>query len=196
MAGLTGVVLGNTRVFAGSDASNSSLLANLNSTSNAAIFGYLLAIRDHELAHVAALRSTITKLGGTPVEACSYRFDAVTSFETFLQIAQALENTGVSAYDGAINRITDKNLLQTAATIATVEARHAAYLNLLNAGAFSYDGVTDPMGMPSTPGVSSSPFERFRHAVVAEPDPGGGGPFLGTCSTPLPAQAAIATFSP
>jgi Ferritin-like domain len=43
-----------------------------------------------------------------------------------------LENTGVSAYDGAIAHISAAKLLTVGATIATVEARHASYLNLLN----------------------------------------------------------------
>jgi len=47
-------------------------------------------------------------------------------------MARVLENTGVSAYDGAVNKIYDKGLLAVAASIATVEARHASYLNNLN----------------------------------------------------------------
>ena len=45
---------------------------------------------------------------------------------------QFLENTGVSAYDGAIAHIQRAALLTAGATIATVGARHASYLNLLN----------------------------------------------------------------
>jgi PKD repeat protein len=37
----------------------------------------------------------------------------------------------VSAYDGAISLIEQEELLTTGATIATVEARHASYVNLL-----------------------------------------------------------------
>jgi len=43
-----------------------------------------------------------------------------------------LENTGVMAYDGAIRYVDTGDFLQAGAQIATVEARHAAYLNLLN----------------------------------------------------------------
>jgi hypothetical protein len=52
----------------------------------------------------------------------------------FVSGAQFFENTGVSAYDGAIVHIEAAQLLIASATIATVEARHAAYLNLLNRG--------------------------------------------------------------
>ena len=91
----------------------------------------LKLIRDHEVEHVAALTSTIIALGGTPVGPCTYDF-GYSGVEEFLEVAQILENTGVSAYDGAIALISDPVLQTTGATIATVEARHAAYLNLVN----------------------------------------------------------------
>jgi rubrerythrin len=92
---------------------------------------YFKVIRDHELHHVRFLKSTIESAGGTPVTACRYDF-GYTDINGFVQVAQALENTGVMAYDGALANI-QKPAYQTAgATIATVEARHAAYLNLLN----------------------------------------------------------------
>ncbi len=94
------------------------------------VFGYLLLVRDHEQAHVRALVSTITKLGGKPVGACTYNFK-LNSVDDFLTTAAVLENTGVSAYDGAANLIKDRDLRRTAATIATVEGRHAAYLNMI-----------------------------------------------------------------
>jgi len=51
---------------------------------------------------------------------------------SFLETAQLLENTGVMAYDGAIRYVDAGANLQAGAQIATVEARHAAYLNLIN----------------------------------------------------------------
>ena len=47
-------------------------------------------------------------------------------------MARLLENTGVKAYDGAIAHVEAEPLLTAGATIATVEARHASYLNLIN----------------------------------------------------------------
>jgi rubrerythrin len=91
------------------------------------------AIRDHEGAHVETLTSVITDLGGEPVVEATYDFgDAYTDPMAFLATAAALENTGVSAYDGAGQFITDPELLTAAGSIVAVEARHASYLNLLN----------------------------------------------------------------
>jgi hypothetical protein len=93
----------------------------------------LAAIRDHEGAHVETLTSVITDLGGEPVAEATYDFgDAYTEPMAFLATAAALENTGVSAYDGAGQFITDPELLTAAGSIVAVEARHASYLNLLN----------------------------------------------------------------
>jgi hypothetical protein len=49
-----------------------------------------------------------------------------------VRTAQVLENPGVKAYDGAPAHIECAKLLTAGATIATVEACHASYLNLLN----------------------------------------------------------------
>jgi rubrerythrin len=104
-----------------------------NDSRGASIDANLAAIRDHEMAHVDTLTQVITDLGGEPVEGATYNFgDAYTSPEAFLATAMALENTGVSAYDGAGQYIDDGDLLTAAGSIVAVEARHASYLNLLN----------------------------------------------------------------
>jgi hypothetical protein len=97
----------------------------------------LVHIGDHENSHVSILNSTITKLKGQPVAPCNYTFplDNVT---TFMAVAQALENTGVSAYLGATAGLRG-GLVTAAASIAAVEARHASYLNeLRNQTGFPY----------------------------------------------------------
>jgi hypothetical protein len=92
---------------------------------------YLAAIRDHEGAHVETLTGVITQLGGEPVEEATYDFGYGDDPMAFLATAAALENTGVSAYDGAGQYLESPDLLTAAGTIVAVEARHAAYLNLL-----------------------------------------------------------------
>lgn len=95
-----------------------------------AAYGYLTDIRDHEIIHVDFLRGA---LGAAAVGPCTFDFSsALASVASFIETAQLLENTGVMAYDGAIRYVDDGNTLQAGAQIATVEARHAAYLNLIN----------------------------------------------------------------
>ena len=97
------------------------------------IIDFLSDVRDHEEAHVETLTQVISDLGGEPVEEAEYDFgDAFEDPAVFLATAQALENTGVSAYDGAGAALSDPDLLTAAGTIVAVEARHASYLNLVN----------------------------------------------------------------
>ncbi|MGA9399312.1 ferritin-like domain-containing protein [Haladaptatus sp.] len=92
---------------------------------------YLKMVRDDEAAHVDALTQTVKKLGGTPVEEEEYDFGCDTPTD-FFGVAKALENTGVAAYAGAAPSIVNNDVLAAAAGIHSVEARHAAFLNLLN----------------------------------------------------------------
>jgi rubrerythrin len=94
----------------------------------------LKRIRSHEVTHVETLKDVIKSLGGRPVPPSTYNFKktAFTTKSKFLSVAQFLENTGVKAYDGAIAHIEAAALLRAGATIATVEARHASYLNFIN----------------------------------------------------------------
>jgi rubrerythrin len=103
----------------------------------------LADIRDHEETHVETLTTVIEDLGGDPVEEACYEF-GLDGVDDFLGVAAVLENTGVSAYDGAISLIESEGLLTAGATIATVEARHASYLNLLNGDDPFPDAFDDP----------------------------------------------------
>ena len=91
---------------------------------------YVELIRQHEVAHVETLTQVITDLGGQPVARAEYDF-GVTDAVTFRMVAATLENVGVSAYDGAASAIQNPDLLTAAGSIAAVEARHAAYLNVV-----------------------------------------------------------------
>ncbi len=104
-------------------------------------------IRNHEDTHVDTLKSVIESLGGRPVPEATYNFrtTAFTSVEKFVEVAQFLKNTGVTAYDGAIAHIEAAKLLTAGATIATVEARHASYLNLLNRDVPFPDAFDEPV---------------------------------------------------
>ncbi len=86
---------------------------------------------DEEAEHVVALTTAIEGLGGKPAprpEASFPKGDQA----AFLKLAQTLEDTGVSAYNGAAPKIESKEILAAAGSIVQVEARHAAAIRLLN----------------------------------------------------------------
>jgi hypothetical protein len=117
--------------FSSSDFNNAAFASVLGTGTVGGVYTNLGRIRDHEVAHVQALQSAIRGLGGTPAAPCTYNFQYNTP-DQFLQVALALEETGVAAYNGALAMITSMALKAAGASIATVEGRHAAYLQLLN----------------------------------------------------------------
>ncbi|KAF9342099.1 hypothetical protein BGX26_008366, partial [Mortierella sp. AD094] len=86
-------------------------------------------IKDHESSHVETLTAIIKSANGVPVPECKYNFP-LTDIYSFVDIARALETTGVSAYLGAAANF-DGELLTDAASIATVEGRQSSFLNEL-----------------------------------------------------------------
>ena len=122
-------------------------------------YGRLQTIRAHERTHVETLTRVIRGLGGDPVEeAPCYDFAAAfRSVKAFLATAQLLENTGVMAYDGAVALIDSPELRTAGATIATVEARHAAYLNDLN-GDSPFPEAFDEPKTPEQILAAAAPF--------------------------------------
>lgn len=93
-------------------------------------------IRDHENAHVAALTSTISDLGGEPVKSPKFKYPegTFTKKAAFLETASVFEELGVTAYHGQVTFIKNVDILGAAAAIAGVESRHAAILADLTGG--------------------------------------------------------------
>ena len=85
----------------------------------------------NEQEHVDALVATIGQLGGKPVAKPTFAF-GLKSQADFVKLAITLEDTGVSAYNGAAPMIKSKEVLAAAGSIVQVEARHAAALRFLD----------------------------------------------------------------
>jgi rubrerythrin len=127
------------------------------------IYENLVRIRNHEKTHVQTLIKVIKSLGGKPVGDSEYDF-GVNSVADFVATAQVLEDTGVMAYDGAIAYIHRPGLQTAGATIATVEARHASYLRMLNGEVPFPDAFDDPKAPRRVcemvdPFITKSPFD-------------------------------------
>ena len=86
-----------------------------------------------EQEHVEALAATIEKMGGKPVAAPETKFEQTLDkgLKTVLQTAATVENLGAAAYLGQAAKIKSKEVLAAALAIHSVEARHAAALNIL-----------------------------------------------------------------
>jgi hypothetical protein len=89
-------------------------------------------LRDNESEHVDALTATIRKLGGKPAAKPAFDFGAAFgSRSVYLKTANVLEDTGVSAYNGAAPMVSSTEVLAAAGSIVQVEARHAALVRLV-----------------------------------------------------------------
>lgn len=123
----------------------------------AVLHARFVEIGSHEDAHVVTLTNLVSSLCSliptvpncAPVSACTYTFELGNtaafdkSINTIVATAELLENTGVKAYDGAISSLIQTtplspdgsldsaSIVEAAATIATVEARHAAFLSTI-----------------------------------------------------------------
>ncbi len=103
----------------------------------------LTTIRDHEVAHVAFLKTVLQSMNVTVPTYTAASFDfsggkgtgtgpfaaAATNYGVMLAVAQAFEDTGVRAYKGQAPRLINNNtVLQAALQIHSVEARHASHI--------------------------------------------------------------------
>jgi rubrerythrin len=88
-------------------------------------------ISKHEDEHVKSLTQALTQLGGKADPAPQTRFPSLDGHDQVMRLAIELEDTGVAAYNGAATRIQSPDVLQAAASIAQVEARHAGALREL-----------------------------------------------------------------
>jgi rubrerythrin len=105
-------------------------VANQAFGSSAPLKQFAEVVADHEAKHVTFLKKA---LGPAAIKSPTFDFgDAVTDQAKFAATSQVLEDTGVSAYLGQVAHIFQPGVLSAAGTIATVEARHAAWIRFIN----------------------------------------------------------------
>jgi hypothetical protein len=108
---------------------------------NKTAMDYAKTFGDEEAAHVDALTATARQLGGTPAKKPTFTFP-MKDQKSFVKLATVLEDTGVSAYNGAGPSIKSKDVLAAAGSIVQIEARHAAAIRILG-GAFPAPSAFD-----------------------------------------------------
>ena len=98
-------------------------------------------VAQHEQTHVTTLKKV---LGRHAVKKPTFDFKGTTMDQgKFQQTAFVLENTGVHAYLGQAGKIKTPAILGAAATIVTVEARHAAAIaQIIKSDPTGRDGIT------------------------------------------------------
>jgi rubrerythrin len=92
--------------------------------------GLLEKFGAQEDSHVTALKAAVVKLGGTPVENPNGKFPINSASQVAL-LAYKVENLGADAYLAQAPKIQSPEVLATALSIHSVEARHASTLGTL-----------------------------------------------------------------
>src|SRR4051794_19433897 len=101
-------------------------VANAAFGSSAPLKAFAETVADHEAKHVSFLKKA---LGSAAIKSPRFDFgDTVTDPAKFAATAQVLEDTGVSASLGQVGTLSRGAVLAAAGTIATIEARHAAWI--------------------------------------------------------------------
>ena len=112
----------------------------------------LTDIRDHEIAHREYFKNVLTSMNAA-IPALEFDFSSITfsSRASVLGTAEAFEDLGVSAYNGAGRLIMGAAYLVQAGKIVSVEARHAAFIRDLNGkNRFADDSIIDANGLDLT----------------------------------------------
>ena len=112
----------------------------------------LTDIRDHEIAHREYFKNVLTSLNAA-IPQLEFNFSSITfsSRMSVLGTAEAFEDLGVSAYNGAGRLITGAAYLVQAGKIVSVEARHAAFIRDLNGkNRFADKSIIDANGLDLT----------------------------------------------
>jgi hypothetical protein len=109
---------------------------------------------EHERQHLAAVRKALGSSGGSKP---SFDFGSRTrSEQAFQQAAIALEDAAVASYNGQATNLTAPTLA-AAATIVSVEARHAAWIRTI-AGEIA---APDPVDRPITAAQAAAALHTF-----------------------------------
>jgi len=118
----------------------------------------IATIRDHEMAHVDAIASTLAAVGAPvpPVPNLTFPPGTFDDPGAFLKLAATFEPVGIGAYGGAAGALESKDLLAAALSIHNVECQHRVAINILN-------GVLPPNNLAFEPTL---PFGAVGAAVA------------------------------
>lgn len=128
-------------------------------TSSTVAIQQLQSIQSDESTHSTVLQAAIQSFGASPLTSCKFNFEsALTDVPTMAATARVVEAVGVGAYLGAATLLDDPVLLDSAASILTVEARHQTVLNMLSPSGTAIPAAFDIALTPSEVLALASPF--------------------------------------
>jgi len=137
-----------------------------------------LQIITEEQMHIAALQKNVKMLGNTPTQPCTYDYGNASSLNELLNVTDAVNGLGPSAYLGAGAFIQSKLLLTEGASIGNIETRHNSWLN----GLLGRSEVPTAFQLPLSPTQSYAVASQF---IVS-----------GSCPDSNPPLKAVTAYPP
>lgn len=148
------------------------------------------SIRQHENDHVAAL---VAALGTSARPKPNFQGLEQATFQAFVKLAQVLENTGVGAYLGAAPFIQSQAILASAASIMTIEARHAGYINTYLSDPITGNAADDDADPSTEASLTAAQVVAGAGGFIADLN---GGPAIDYSNVPSPTNdVAILNFA-
>lgn len=128
-------------------------------------------IMDDEAKHVSFFEAALKKAGAPVRPKPTFKGLAQSNQSDFIRMSGILENTGVAAFLMAMPAISDKTYVAAAESIATIEARHAGFVNALLAKPLSESGAFDK---PISHAELIKAVSPFIESLNGGPDPADG----------------------
>jgi hypothetical protein len=125
-------------------------------------------IMDDEAKHVSFFEAALNKAGAPVRPKPTFKGLVQSSQDDFIRMSGILENTGVAAFLMAMPAISDKDYVAAAESIATIEARHAGFVNGLLAKPLSESGAFDK---PISHAALLEAVSPFIESLNGGPDP-------------------------
>src|SRR5262245_2754896 len=125
-------------------------------------------IMDDEAKHVSFFEAALKKAGAPVRPKPTFRGLAQSNQSDFLTMSGTLENAGVAAFLMAMPAISDKNYTAAAASIVTIEARHAGFVDALLGKPLSENGAFDK---PTTQASIVEAVSPFIESLNGGPNP-------------------------
>jgi hypothetical protein len=136
-------------------------------------------IASDEIAHVMDLRAVLTANGVTPIAKPAINLDALAPMgaslanqQTFLVLARAFEDIGVSAYSGGAGLLAGSAYLMAAARILAVEGQHTGNIRLEIARLGIPTFALDAADVPPPPTGTNSFSTNTANGLCAYRTPG------------------------
>jgi Ferritin-like domain len=100
-------------------------------------------IMEDEAQHVTFFRTALEQAGATPRPKPTFQGLTQSDQRSFATMSRTLENTGVAAFLMAMPALSNRKYAAAAASIVTIEARHAGFVNGLVGKPLSENGAFD-----------------------------------------------------